>query len=154
MGNICKRLSHAYAPTYKVQTSLMLCRKRLLFKIGSVCKIPYGGGGDGMTIWPTVYYFAVVLEVFCSSQLSDVAPQLYYICVWCDRGFSWFSLAKLNCLLNDLVSFTERVVPEWCMPFWLDGTQVNDLHTSYQFIIFIAWTKFLDFLSNISYANC
>ena len=28
-------------------------QKRLLFKIGYVCKIPWGGGG--MTIWPTVY---------------------------------------------------------------------------------------------------
>ena len=43
MGNICNRLSHAYALTYKVQTYSM--QKRLLFKIGYVCKIPWGGGG-------------------------------------------------------------------------------------------------------------
>ena len=42
MGNICNRLSHTYAPTYKVQTSLILCRKDL----GYVCKIPWGGGYD------------------------------------------------------------------------------------------------------------
>ena len=44
MGNICNRLSHTYIPTYKVQTSLIIC-----FKIGHVCKIPCGerGGGAG-----------------------------------------------------------------------------------------------------------
>ena len=32
-------------------------QKRLLFKIGYFCKIPWGGGrgAGGMTIWPTVY---------------------------------------------------------------------------------------------------
>ena len=45
MGNICNRLSHAYAPTYKGANISYSMQKRLLFKIGYVCKIPYLRGG-------------------------------------------------------------------------------------------------------------
>ena len=56
LGNICNRLSHAYTPTYKVQTSLILCRKDCSLRYGISAKFPGGGwGGEGMTIWPTVY---------------------------------------------------------------------------------------------------
>ena len=44
MGNICNRLSHAYAPTCKVQTSLILCRKDCSLRKGMSAKFPKGGG--------------------------------------------------------------------------------------------------------------
>ena len=59
MGNICNRLSHTYAPTYKVQTSLIVCRKDCSLRYGMSAKFPLSGGGgggsEGMTIWPAVY---------------------------------------------------------------------------------------------------
>ena len=46
MGNICNRLSHTHALTYKVQTSLILCRKDCSLRQGMSAKFP-GGGGAG-----------------------------------------------------------------------------------------------------------
>ena len=43
--------------------SYSMQKRRLLFKIGYVCKIPLGGGGQGMTIWPTVYSRFVKFEI-------------------------------------------------------------------------------------------
>ena len=64
MGNICNRLSHSYAPTYKVQTSLILCRKDCSLRKGISAKFPGGGGGKCITIWPTVYML-LIYEKFC-----------------------------------------------------------------------------------------
>ena len=43
MGNICNRLSHDYAPTYKVQTSLILCKKDCSLRKGMSAKFPRVG---------------------------------------------------------------------------------------------------------------
>ena len=49
-------------------------QKRLLFKIGYVCKIPWGaGGGEGMTIWPTVYLNKdVFLQFFVLAKQENI----------------------------------------------------------------------------------
>ena len=45
MGNICNKQSYTYAPTYKVQTSLILCRKDFSLRYGMSAKFPRGWGG-------------------------------------------------------------------------------------------------------------
>ena len=63
-------------------------QKRLLFKIGYVCKIPWGGGGEGMTIWPTVYQeicqmsFGIGLGIAEVQILKKVKPALSLETFW------------------------------------------------------------------------
>ena len=69
-------------------------QKRLLFKIGYVCKIPWGE--EGMTIWPTVYYLSdeenqilvAAILILAYTVVIFVSEETHRVHL-CDNFYKW-----------------------------------------------------------------
>ena len=148
MGNICNRLSHAYAPTCKVQTSLILCRKDCSLRYGMSAKFPRGGrvwpsGRQSIRTvkqmllpfflrWGTRTFFLVCLH-FQLSGSKPIVPNTFIVCkMKYEPGHNkaclsqmktkeWISLHTCAVWSGPLMSATQIVAITLIPIYWLFG---------------------------------